>query len=107
MKWKQLLMPSLAKILAFIILFSFFITLETGLIKNIIGSFKVFPQVHQLGLPLRFYKVGDCATLNSYPEVSLHCPPTFSIIKLIVDIIFWYLVSAFIVHLIHRKSNTQ
>ena len=108
MGWKKFLKPTLAKVIIFVILFTFFTFLPTGFVKDVIGSFKVFPEVHELGFPLSFYEEGICgvpAVIGH--DIKTYCPPTFSIIKLIVDLIFWYLISSLFIQPLNKKLTKK
>ena len=105
MNLKEFFRPNLLKIVMFVVLFIFFTFLPTGFIKNIIGSFKVFPQIHGLGLPFLFYKEGVCgvpAVIGQY--IKTYCPPTFRLIKLIIDLLFWYVIASGLLFLFKNKN---
>ena len=102
MDWKEFFKPNLAKIILFIILFAFFTFLPTGFIKDIMSSFKVFPQIHSLGLPISFYDQRLCYSTWVIGHETVNCPYAFSIIKLLVDVAFWYLISTLIIQSIYK-----
>ena len=99
MNWKVFLKPNLLKLTMFVILFAFFTFLPTGFIKNI---FEPFPQINQLGFPLNFFDKSCSAT--DVLGGSTHCSNQIYYVKLSLDIIFWYVLSAGIVLLFTKEK---
>ena len=96
MNWKDFFKPTTGKVVLFLILM---IVLNYYLISTIV----VADAVILVGTPLGFYPVGSMQCLSPSD-----CPsgPEFSYVNLIIDIVFWYVVSCIIVF-IYKKARRK
>lgn len=84
MNFKEFFKPTIEKIILFLLIFIFFTFLPTGFLKDGL-SINPFPEINDLGLPLSFYHQ-ECSDLG-------RCANVINYLNLVVDIIFWYLLS--------------
>ncbi|MBI5061213.1 MAG: hypothetical protein HZB67_02770 [Candidatus Aenigmarchaeota archaeon] len=92
MNWKSFFKPTISKIIIFLILMG-------GLNYVLISGMTVADARILVGSPLGFWPIGSFMAIEGAPA-----PPTveFSWVNLIVDIIFWYLVSCGVIALYHK-----
>lgn len=90
---KKTLKPNIAKIILFIVTLG-------GVNYILISSFMIVDARVLVGFPFGFYPVGSFMP----PPLGYGETPTveFSIIPFIIDILFWYLISAFIIQIISK-----
>ncbi|MCX6776804.1 MAG: hypothetical protein NTY73_02440 [Candidatus Micrarchaeota archaeon] len=87
MTWKEFLMPDWRKVILFIIT-------TIGVNYYIISTTVILDARILVGLPLGFWPVG-----SNFIRAGEQIPPSvdFSFTNLIIDVIFWYLLSCIIV----------
>ena len=86
--FKEFFKPTIAKVLIFLIfgVFNYYIITHTIILDATI----------LVGIPLGFYPVGSTYVQYGKPMPTI---PNFSVINFIIDIIFWYVISAVIINL--------
>ena len=87
--FKEFFKPTIANIILFLILIG-------GLNYLIISNTFIDDATILVGIPLGFYPVGSTYVQYGKPMPTI---PNFSVINFIIDIIFWYVISAVIINL--------
>jgi len=101
MNIKQSLKPNWKKIIVFGILFVIFDLLILFWALSITGG--DFGYFNKIGLPLGFYRIPVC---SNTPQQGVICGGGFfSLVYLIIDILFWYVMSCFIVWICNKLKK--
>lgn len=102
MNIKQFLQPNKRKNIVFIILFTLTNLLILLLAISITGG--DFGYFEIIGLPIGFIRLEVCsATITG-----VQCGGGFfSLLYLIIDIVFWYLIACFIVHIYNKIKRVK